>query len=318
MMTMIEKMKSQKILNNLKSNFSICSNDTISSLFTFNTITAGEDLEDIKTYINTNASELSAEMLTKCSEKNVLLSTLKPRINYDNIDIYFTNSKYEIYMPLSDIINNEVKLYKNEEKIYIQQNNDIWFYECFVVNDFTNFFTKDELYRLQRMLLALTAEYNPIENTDVNETYSESMSQSGSELFSQSDSHTTSNTANSNATNGRTHNIANSASDTNQVVAFNANTLTDAGKDINSLSTSESESTTASEHSSFSETANGGLNNNRSTQGYQTIGHTLRRHGNIGVTTNQQMIASELELRGSSFYDIIINVIGNKIFTKIY
>lgn len=35
--------------------------------------------------------------------------------------------------------------------------------------------------------------------------------------------------------------------------------------------------------------------------------HTLRRHGNIGVTTSQQMMQSEIELRRTHYFDIIMS-----------
>ena len=44
----------------------------------------------------------------------------------------------------------------------------------------------------------------------------------------------------------------------------------------------------------------------------------LTRSGNIGVTTSQQMIASEIELRKNNFKDIVINDINNFIAMPIY
>lgn len=35
--------------------------------------------------------------------------------------------------------------------------------------------------------------------------------------------------------------------------------------------------------------------------------HTLHRHGNIGVTTSQQMLQSEIELRRTHYFDIIMS-----------
>lgn len=46
--------------------------------------------------------------------------------------------------------------------------------------------------------------------------------------------------------------------------------------------------------------------------------HTLHRHGNIGVTTNQQMITEELELRKQSFYDILYRDIDKYMTLSIY
>ena len=328
-MTKIEKMKNLKILNNLKTDLEV-SCDNLENLFSYR-LNQNDDFLFIKTYLTNNKTDLSQEMMTKYGGRKVLLSPLKPRINYDNITIYFMNSKQqEISYTINEIINNNIKLQKYEDVVFTYINNDMYIYESFYINSLTNFFTNDELYRLQRMLLSLEAEYEPLENTDVYEDYSESLSQSESEKNSQSNHHTESETNNGNVTGNNGHNYTrnnnntNSASDTNQVVAFNNNNLTDAGKNINSLSSSEGESLSESEqhsessNSTHSQTANDNITADRQKQGYQTIGHTLHRHGNIGVTTNQQMITSELDLRGKSFYDIIINVIADKILLKVY
>lgn len=45
---------------------------------------------------------------------------------------------------------------------------------------------------------------------------------------------------------------------------------------------------------------------------------TLHRHGNIGVTTNQQMIESEIELRKKNFFDIVFSDVDSVLALKIY
>ena len=45
---------------------------------------------------------------------------------------------------------------------------------------------------------------------------------------------------------------------------------------------------------------------------------TLTRKGNIGVTTSQQLIESELELRKHDFYKIVYNDIDSILCMKIY
>lgn len=46
--------------------------------------------------------------------------------------------------------------------------------------------------------------------------------------------------------------------------------------------------------------------------------HELHRHGNIGVTTNQQMITEELELRKTSFFDIVMRDIDRYLVLNVY
>ena len=43
-----------------------------------------------------------------------------------------------------------------------------------------------------------------------------------------------------------------------------------------------------------------------------------RIHGNIGITTNQQMISSEISLREFNIYDYITNLYADTLFLKMY
>lgn len=58
----------------------------------------------------------------------------------------------------------------------------------------------------------------------------------------------------------------------------------------------------------------------RSSDSTRNIGEdsTLHRHGNIGVTTNQQMIESEIELRKKNFFDIVYSDVDSVLALKIY
>ena len=46
--------------------------------------------------------------------------------------------------------------------------------------------------------------------------------------------------------------------------------------------------------------------------------HTFERSGNIGVTTSQQMIESEIELRKKQFYEIVFHDIINYVCLHVY
>ena len=315
---MINKIKSQQTLNKLMTPLEISFTEP-ESLFTF-IINANDSLLEIKKYITDNKTELSTEMLSRLGSRNVIMSAIKNRVNYDNITLYFINTQTdnEITYTINEIVNNDIYLKKCDDIIYIELNNVIYVYECFIVDEVVNFFTNDELYRLQRIYQALTADYSPIENTDVYETYSESLSQSASEIGSASNTSNNSQTATTNTNNSRNRLEAHSASETNDIVAFNENSLTTAGANHDSTSTSESENYSESTNTQNSLTSNEDLHNSKESNGIQTTEHTLHRHGNIGVTSNVQLILSELDLRGRSLYDIIINVITDKILSKIY
>ena len=109
---------------------------------------------------------------------------------------------------------------------------------------------------------ALSTDYNPIENYDRNEEWTD--------------------TANNTATS--------SGSVLNKVNGYNAPTLTDSGK---------------------AETSD-------TTNGSGTNAHTGRVHGNVGVTTNQQMIREELNLRKTDIYEIITREFIEKFCILVY
>jgi len=84
-------------------------------------------------------------------------------------------------------------------------------------------------------------------------------------------------------------------------------------------------------HEEWTDTGNG--ENTARTAGYNTNeftplsnsdssstgNHSGRIHGNIGVTTNQQMIEAEISLRkNNSLYNIISNSFANKFLTGVY
>ena len=55
-----------------------------------------------------------------------------------------------------------------------------------------------------------------------------------------------------------------------------------------------------------------------SSTGDNTYTHINHTHGNIGVTTNQQMIDAELQLRNNTFYDIVANEFKEEFLIQIY
>lgn len=60
------------------------------------------------------------------------------------------------------------------------------------------------------------------------------------------------------------------------------------------------------------------LNSSHTTLGKDENVHVKRRHGNIGVTMNTQLIEAELKLRRQNFYTIMMEMVAQKLFSKIY
>lgn len=132
---------------------------------------------------------------------------------------------------------------------------------------------------IHRLYLALSAEYNPIENYDRTESTTDTTT---GKIISNSKG-----TNESNGTN------------TNNVSAFDSSEYQPESQNINN---NKDETTTTGESES-----NG------------TNTHEARLHGNIGVTTNQQMINEELNLRRSNhLVDVILNWCDSEFCLKIY
>lgn len=127
---------------------------------------------------------------------------------------------------------------------------------------------------VSRMIDALEKEYNPIENTDRYESWTEKEQGSRNE--------------NENRENSLSSNIKTDSQDETSVSAYDSSTYQPRDRNTNSQTDTRKDET--------SETTNNDVEHEY-TKTYEQ--HT---HGNIGVTTNQQMIEAELKLREFNIY----------------
>ena len=135
-------------------------------------------------------------------------------------------------------------------------------------------------------------EYNPIENYDRMEDWTDTDDETSTSA--RDNTRNTTNTIKSTSTNE----VINSVNVTDQNTAFNAG-LADHAKQITDGDTTENGSITNTETGKDTE--------NENVNGGRTGRHTRigRAHGNIGVTTSQQMIQSERDLVVFNIYDVI-------------
>lgn len=143
------------------------------------------------------------------------------------------------------------------------------------------------LYNFSCMYRSLQEEYNPIENYDRHEEWTDTPNVS----YTKSGKHI---------------NTIENSSDidgTGDVSAYNNDTYS---PDTKSHSHQEGQSTDTMEYQNEATTETG----NRS--------HTGRTHGNIGVTTNQQMIEAELRLRTYDLYETIAELFERKFLIQVY
>lgn len=157
----------------------------------------------------------------------------------------------------------------------------------------------------QKMCDVLEKEYDPIENYDRTEEWSD-QNQSTETSHDQSDE-------SNGFENVRTDNLKEKNSGTNrrQNVAFNSG-LTDAEKNI--------VDGTVNNTGTQKHVENGHKNtiNDGDKSGNSSSTHTGRIHGNIGVTTTQQMIQSELELAKFNIYETIADSFVQEFCLMVY
>lgn len=135
----------------------------------------------------------------------------------------------------------------------------------------------------RRELAALSAEYNPIENYDRTETHSDVYKRELTES-------------------GRlTGKVVDGGKNTNKIAAFNESTPQTA-------EISETDNTTDTTNTDSRDLGGG---DNREIN--------IRAHGNIGVTTNQEMIEAEMQMRARyNIVDIITREFLNKFCIGVY
>lgn len=174
--------------------------------------------------------------------------------------------------------------------------------------------SKTRLAAWNRMIEALDAEYNPIENTDRYEDHLEDYTRD----LKESDNYTRDLKENDNYTRNLTDSGKNNSSGNTQ----NSRT----GYNSGDLQVTDSSSSEDHGDDTRSYTGNDDRNKgytgsderNKGFTGNDTRHTVIHTHGNIGVTTNQQMVQAELELRQTDIYSIIVNEFIDKFCIGVY
>lgn len=189
------------------------------------------------------------------------------------------------------------------------------------------------LYNWNRLAEAMFKDYNPINNYDmvetreINEKTDKSIITEESNEFNENGNKTI-NIKEDNDTNTSTEReLVTNDTEQQKYAGFNTDTpkiVTETGKNGNVTESNSGESSESKEiNNTESEERSG---NNSSSSSSETVGELkdnkrdeeLRRSGNIGVTTSQQMIQSEIELRKHNLEDIIFKNIDEVLFLDYY
>lgn len=158
----------------------------------------------------------------------------------------------------------------------------------------------------QRLYTSLTAEYNPINNYKMSESGKDTRGNTGTQSTTTTHEHNDTETPDLT----RTSNGTNDSS--GGLYGFNS------AESVPSDTTMGKSSSTDKQSGTVSRTGNEITSNTRTDNLTETAEHMFTREGNIGVTTSQQMIESEIELRKKQFYNIVFNDIINYVCLHVY
>lgn len=166
----------------------------------------------------------------------------------------------------------------------------------------------------EKWVKALNIEYDPLYNYDRTEEFTDIHQGTYSKEGSGSSSGDSS--QNNNST--RTDNLAHSSNSTNthSEKAYNDMSEVEIQKDV--INESGSNTGTVTDAGSMSDHySNMGNNSENGSDGY-TNKHNARLYGNIGVTTSQQMLQSELDIARWNMYEHIADLFCNEFCIMVY
>ena len=162
----------------------------------------------------------------------------------------------------------------------------------------------------ERLYSVYTAEYNPIENTDVTETFTDQKTGSGTTGNTKTLNTQTANSGQGSVTS------SGSSSGSNASNVFGFDSVSAVGDTTGSDSSTTQASTTSSNSNTVTDT--GTITDSGTHSDTESITHNLRRHGNIGVMTMAQLAGGEIELWKWTFIIQIMQDICDLITLKVY
>lgn len=139
-----------------------------------------------------------------------------------------------------------------------------------------------------KLYAALKAEYNPVENTDVFENYTDSRTGSGTNGNTR-----TLNTSTTNTGNATVQSTANGSGST-AANRYGFDSSTAVGDTTGTDSSNTSSTTGTQTANTIADT--GTITDAGTASNTESITHSLRRHGNIGTMTAAQLVGGEIEL----------------------
>lgn len=183
---------------------------------------------------------------------------------------------------------------------------EVLYSDPWALKNFISIWADREQATFKRWVDALAIEYAPLENYDRHEDWTDTLDSDGT-------SHSTGTSQDSSTTQTTgTSDTDTSGSVTTDVSAYDSSSYQPKDK----VTSSETIDNDTTENSTTTSTGSTGLNNT-STLDNEGV-HTGRIHGNIGVTTSQQMLEAELDLGYWNIYSRITDMFLKEFCIMIY
>lgn len=198
------------------------------------------------------------------------------------------------------------------------------------MTDAVNIWSRKHYWTFDKWVKALSIEYDPLYNYDRTEEYTDTHSGD----FSKSGTGTASGTSSNSSDYTRTDNLSQAddhtrtdnltTTNTHSEKAFNDSNFVDSQKDVTSNSGTQRQAGTVTnsgtqrnagtDSGSYSDSNTTG---ETGTDAYTNI-HKARLFGNIGVTTSQQMLQSELDIARWNMYEHIADLFCQEFCVMVY
>ena len=164
---------------------------------------------------------------------------------------------------------------------------------------------------IERIIQAITDNYNPLHNFDRYEEYSDTENKTGSETQENIENRTNTGI---NTVTENTNSNSNTVTE-NTVSAYNANTYQPDNKQT--VDNESAENVTSNGSSTFDENSKNDTNSDFNED--RTLNHVGHLYGNIGVTKSQDMLIDEISVRYNyNLYDIVSELLFREICVYIY
>ena len=175
---------------------------------------------------------------------------------------------------------------------------------------------------LEKWLAALAVDYDPLNNYDRHEEYTDTEGIGDTETRSgtRTDSRSGSTSATSAAATNTAGSDTGSQGTENQVSAFDASTYQakDRSDTTTGSTTSSSTGTTSTNSGTSLEGGSESTADTRAASRNRLLKHTAHLFGNIGVTTSQEMLQAELSIAEWNLYDHITDLFLTEYIIPVY